>query len=169
MWVKQVLTFLIALSLWVVAAPLSAHNRAFSDPNDSSQAGDLRRVYLAHDGGRVTFKATMWDNFANRTMRPGSGVQWRFDTQEGFPPYDHQVDLTWERHNGRRQYRCRIYDIVREDVEGNFPGRRNEKTVVCPDMPARKWGDRRIDTWDVLSFYNENGHIGLDGSGPHKH
>jgi hypothetical protein len=169
MWRKHVVAVAIIMALGLTTVNSLAHNRAFSDPDDSTQAGDLRRVYLAHDGGQVTFKATMWDNFANRTKRPGSGVQWRFDTQEGYPPYDHLVNLTWERHNGRRQYRCRIYDVVREEGEGNFPGRRNEKTVVCPDMPARKWGDRRIDTWDVLSFYNDGGPIGLDGSGPHPH
>jgi hypothetical protein len=170
--VKPFSTFLVALLLWLVALPTQADMVAFNDPDDIIRPGDLRRVVLDHEGNLYKFKATMWDDFANRTMKPGSGVQWDLDVLAASPggdPYDFHVDLEWKMHNGERRYRCTVRDRHPLHVVDSYPGRRDGKTVICPNIRKGNWGGNRVTEWDVLSFYNEDGHVGLDGSGPHPH
>jgi len=146
-----------------------AHNRSFSDPkNDvTDNASDLKRVTLLHDGNRYTFKATIWNDFRNRSMKPGRGVSWRLDTMDapGKFEFDHDIVLNWMRYHGRKQYRCRVFRYNSGNFVGNFPGRRNDNTVVCPGIRKSEWGGRRVHDWDVLSFFKG----GLDGSGAHPH
>ena len=151
----------------VLAGVASAHNESFSDPDDSIHPGDLKRVAMSHQGGNYTFSATTWDDFSNRSMKPGVGVSWELDTQDavGEFDFDHQIVLNWMRYNGRKRYRCRVFRMSSSRFVGNFPGTRNGRTVKCPDIPDNKWGDRQIFDWNVLAFHEG----GFDSSGPHEH
>jgi hypothetical protein len=168
--VKKVIGFVIAASFLVLPVPSAiGHNQSFGDPRDdiADNTSDLRRVAMSHGGGRYTFKATMWDDFTNRSMRPGRGVQFELDTLDavGEFEFDHNVELAWMRYHGRKQYRCRIYRISTDRFVGNFAGGRDGKTVKCPNIPDGEWRNRTLFDWNVNSFYG----VGLDASGPHQH
>jgi hypothetical protein len=165
---KALLTVLMAAALAAPIGAAVAHDQAFSDPEDSIHPeSDLKRVILNHGGGEYTFKATIWNDFSNRSMRPGSGVTWELDTMDavGEFTFDHHVVLNWMRHHGNKRYRCRILRLSNSRFVGNFPGRRDGRTVICPNIPDREWGDRRVFDWNVLSFHEG----GFDSSGPHEH
>ena len=165
--VRAVVATVMCTSLILSGGAAVAHNQAFSDPDDSIRPADLKRVAMSHDGGRYTFKATTWDNFSNRSMGPSRGVSWELDTMDavGEFDFDHQVVLNWMRHNGRRQYRCRVYRHSTGGFVGNFPGSRNDRTVKCPNIPDSKWGNRDIYTWNVLSLHEGS----FDSAGPYEH
>ena len=162
----RILAAVLAGSLALVGVA-SAHNESFSDPDDSIHPGDLKRVRMSHGGGSYSFVATMWDDFSNRSMKPGVGVSWELDTVDaaGKFEFDHQIVLNWMRHNGRKQYRCRVLRESNGNFVGNFPGTRNGRTLKCPDIPDSRWGNRQIFDWNVLSFHEG----GLDSSGAHEH
>lgn len=151
----------------VFGGTAAAHNESFSDPDDSIHPGDLKTVSMSHGGGRYTFVAKTWDDFSNRSMKPGVGVSWELDTMDavGKFEFDQTVALNWMRHNGRKQYRCRVFRHSTKEFVGNFPGVRNGRTVKCPDIPDSKWGNRQIFDWNVWAFHEGGG----DSSGAHEH
>jgi hypothetical protein len=167
MWTKRAVVVAVVSVLAMITANSYAHDQAFSDPNDSIHAGDLKRVSMSHGGGRYTFKARMWDDFTNRQMRPGRGVSWELDTVDaaGQFEFDHQVVLNWMRYRGNRRYRCRILRESTGNFVGNFPGQRDGRTVKCPNIPDREWHDRPLFDWNVVRFYEST----IDNSGPHQH